>query len=377
MIAPVDVTNIRIETERLVLRPWRESNVADFFEYASVDGVGQMCGWLPHKDLEESKTILGLFIRDKKTLALELKENSKVIGSIGLEEREGEPSVPEGTMGRELGYVLNKDYWGRGLMPEAVKAVIDYCFQELDFDWLTCGHFVWNDQSRRVVEKCGFRYVKDIIHHTRFGTEEPTKLYIMDREDHIFLSMNAPFDVIGHHLETQRLILRPLAEEDLMGFHSMAVLPEVADASGWERSETLEDTRRNFDRHLRDRETFALVLKETGAFVGTLSIQARNWPTYPVDRNLKGRELGFDLHPDYWGRGLMPEAVRAVTSYCFEKLDFDFVSAGYFLGNVRSARVIEKCGFHYLFDYDLKLTEEKTVVVSTFIRYKENEACLN
>ena len=377
MIAPVDVTNIRIETERIILRPWKETDAEDFYEYARVEGVGQMCGWLPHKDLEESKTILNLFIQDKKTFALELKETGKVIGSLGLEEREAELPVRDNAMGREIGYVLNKDYWGRGLMPEAVKAVIDYCFRELNFDWLTCGHFVWNNQSRRVVEKCGFRYIKDVIHKTRFDTEEATKLYIMDKEDYIFLKMNAPFEVTGHRLETDRLILRPLEEGDLEGFHSMAILPEVADVSGWDRSESLEDTRKNFDRHVKDRETFALVLKETGAFIGTFSIQARNWPEYPMDRNLKGREFGFDLHPDYWGRGLMPEAVRAVMKLCFETLNFDFVSAGYFQGNERSARVIQKCGFQYLFDYDLKLSEEKTVIVSTFIRYKENQSCLN
>ena len=180
MIAPVDVTDIRIETERLILRSWRETDVEDFYAYASVDGVGQMAGWLPHKDIEESRTILDFFIRDKKTFAIELKENGKVIGSLGLEEREGEPPVPEGSMGREIGYAISKDHWGRGLTPEAVKAVIAYCFQELDFDWLTCGHFIRNDQSRRVVEKCGFRYIKDIVHHTRFGTEEPTKLYILE-----------------------------------------------------------------------------------------------------------------------------------------------------------------------------------------------------
>lgn len=372
MIAPVDVTNIRIETDRLILRPWRETDVEDFYEYARVEGVGQMCGWLPHEDLEKSRTILNLFIREKKTFALELKENGKVIGSIGLEARETELPVPENAMGREIGYVLNKEYWGRGLMPEAVNAVIDYCFRQLHFDWLTCGHFVWNHQSRRVVEKCGFRYIKDVIHQTRFGTEETTKLYIMDKEDHIFLRMNAPFDVTGHRLETERLILRPVEDGDLAGFHSMAVLPEVADVSGWEISKTVEDTLPLFRRHLENRETFALVLKETGAFIGTLSLQARNWPEYPVDRSFRGREFGFDLHPDYWGRGLMPEAVKAVTGLCFEKLGYDFVSAGYFRGNARSARVLEKCGFQYLFDYDLKLTEEKTVSVATFIRYKEN-----
>mgnify|MGYP002734097112 FL=1 len=179
MIAPVDITNIRIETDRLLLRAWQETDVEDFYEYAKVDGVGQMAGWLPHKDIEESRTVLRFFIRDKKTFAIVLKESGKVIGSLGLEERDGEPEVPKDSMGREIGYALSKAYWGRGLVPEAVKAVIDYCFNELAFDWLTCGHFVWNHQSRRVVEKCGFQYIKDVIHQTRYGTEELTKLYIL------------------------------------------------------------------------------------------------------------------------------------------------------------------------------------------------------
>ena len=177
MIAPIDVTNIRIETPRLILRPWRENDLADFNEYASVDGVGQMAGWLPHKSMEESKMILDMFMADKNTLALELKENGKVIGSIGLEDID----FPDdrGMQGREVGYALSKTYWGKGLMPEAVKAVIDYCFEKLHYDWLTCGHFVWNTQSCRVVEKCGFRYVRDTIRETRFNTEEPMKLYVL------------------------------------------------------------------------------------------------------------------------------------------------------------------------------------------------------
>ena len=182
MIAPVDVTDIRIETDRLILRAWRESDLNDFFEYASVDGVGQRCGWMPHKNREESRGILAMFIAEKKTFAMELKENNKVVGSIGLESRDADLGLDAHLLGREIGYVLNKDYWGKGLMPEAVKAVIDHCFNELQFDWLTCGHFLWNDQSRRVVEKCGFQYVKDMIYHTRYGTQEQTKLYVLENK---------------------------------------------------------------------------------------------------------------------------------------------------------------------------------------------------
>ena len=165
MVAAVDVTDIRIETERLILRAWQESDLNDFYEYARVDGVGQMAGWLPHDSVETSKSILESFITHRKTFALELKESGKVIGSLGLESRQ-EVDTLNG-FGREIGYVLSKDYWGRGLMPEAVTAVIDYCFRELKFDFLVCGHFVKNHQSRRVVEKCGFRFYKEVQHENK------------------------------------------------------------------------------------------------------------------------------------------------------------------------------------------------------------------
>lgn len=179
MIATVDVTDIRIETERLILRPWRETDLQDFYEYASVDGVGQMAGWSPHKSVEESKAILDCFIRNRKTFALEMKKSGKVIGSLGLEEPDAVPEEAISRQGREIGYVLSKDYWGQGLMPEAVRAVIRYCFDVLGYDWLTCGHFVWNHRSRRVVEKCGFRFFGEGVYETRFHTVEKCLNYIL------------------------------------------------------------------------------------------------------------------------------------------------------------------------------------------------------
>lgn len=178
MDAPMDVTNIRIETARLILRAWQMEDLDDFFEYAKVDGVGQMAGWQPHMDMEESRAILEMFIQDRKTLAVVIKETGKVVGSLGLEPLKPETALPEPLQGREIGYVLSRDYWGQGLMPEAVNAIIDYCFQELKLDYLTCGHFNRNDRSRRVIEKCGFQYQKDIIFETCIGAPEPGKMYL-------------------------------------------------------------------------------------------------------------------------------------------------------------------------------------------------------
>ena len=61
----IDITDVVLTTDRLTLRPWRESDLHDFYEYASVDGVGQMAGWNPHRNVEESKMILQLYQTQK------------------------------------------------------------------------------------------------------------------------------------------------------------------------------------------------------------------------------------------------------------------------------------------------------------------------
>lgn len=182
MNAPIDISNTLLSTPRLTLRPWRESDLQDFYEYARVDGVGQMAGWKPHRNLEESRMILNSFILHKKTFALEYQ--GKVIGSLGIEEY-SEENYPElsSRLGREIGYVLSRDYWGKGLMPEAVQAVIRWLFDEEHLDFIIVGHFDWNRLSRRVVEKCGFRYIKTTKFETRYDTVENSLEYILWREE--------------------------------------------------------------------------------------------------------------------------------------------------------------------------------------------------
>ena len=174
----IDITGVVLTTDRLTLRPWRESDLADFYEYASVDGVGQMAGWNPHRNAEESKEILSRFIAGKKVFALEYR--GKVIGSLGVEKyREDLYPELDALQGREIGYVLSKAYWGQGLMPEAVRAVINWLFHVEKLDFIICGHFVRNNQSRRVIEKCGFRYIKTVEFETRFDTVETCWDYIL------------------------------------------------------------------------------------------------------------------------------------------------------------------------------------------------------
>ena len=177
-----DITGALIKTERLVLREWRQTDLNDFFEYASVDGVGQMAGWAPHENIEVSRQILNLFINEKKTFCIEFC--GKAIGSVGIEPYE-EKDYPElsNLQGREIGYVLSKDYWGRGIMPEAVKAVCAYCFKTLKADFLLCGYFTFNKQSARVQQKCGFKYLKTLPRKTRIGTVEQTVMNVLYAKD--------------------------------------------------------------------------------------------------------------------------------------------------------------------------------------------------
>ena len=134
----IDITGVVLSTSRLTLRPWRKSDLNDFYEYARVDGVGQMAGWSPHQSSEESRGILECFIKGKHVFALE--HGGKVIGSLGIEEY-NEACYPEfqRLRGREIGYVLSKDYWGRGLMPEAVQAAVAYLLTRLDWISLLWG----------------------------------------------------------------------------------------------------------------------------------------------------------------------------------------------------------------------------------------------
>ena len=144
-------------TERLILREWKLSDSEDMFAYAQSELVGPNAGWKPHKDIDESKEIIKMFIKDQDVYAIELKAENKVIGSIGIHNRYPDEKLSKLNQ-REIGYVLNSEYWGKAFIPEAVQYLIKYCFEELKLDLIWCGHYDFNMKSKRVIEKCGFNY---------------------------------------------------------------------------------------------------------------------------------------------------------------------------------------------------------------------------
>ncbi|MBP1919690.1 GNAT family N-acetyltransferase [Youngiibacter multivorans] len=149
-------------TNRLILREWKPSDAVDMFEYARDPEIGPNAGWAPHKDIEESCRVIEMFRESRDEIyAMVLREDGRVIGSIGLHERSPSEVVPSGRS-REIGYVLTKKLWGKGLVPEACARLIVHAFKDMAVDELWCGHYSFNERSRSVVLKTGFRYVETV-----------------------------------------------------------------------------------------------------------------------------------------------------------------------------------------------------------------------
>lgn len=149
-----------LETERLILRPWMEYDAEDLFRYASDERVGPQAGWPVHRSVEESSDVIRNVLSQPETYAVCLKENNKAIGSVGLMVGEYSPHGLNDDEG-ELGCWIGVDFWGQGLIPEALRELMRYAFEDLGLNRLWYGYYEGNDKSRRVMEKLGFTY-----HHT-------------------------------------------------------------------------------------------------------------------------------------------------------------------------------------------------------------------
>lgn len=157
-----------METERIILRKFTIDDASDVYSWAKNPNVGPRAGWTPHKDIEESKTIIEKVYNAEKedAYAIVLKETNKVIGAISLMKDSSRWTVPS-TETREMGYVLSEVYWGKGIMAEAGKLLLDYGFNTLNLNHISISHYSFNNQSKRVIEKLGFSYTGYLAFSTK------------------------------------------------------------------------------------------------------------------------------------------------------------------------------------------------------------------
>ena len=153
-----------LETERLILRNFKESDLDDYFEYVSMENVGPRAGWPPYTDINKARERLILESKKPNQFALVLKSENKVIGSVELmdckRDRYSNLKIEDGA--KEVGGVLSEKYWGGGYMPEALNEVIRFAFEDLKVPVIYCGHAKANINSSRLQDKCGFKIIGEL-----------------------------------------------------------------------------------------------------------------------------------------------------------------------------------------------------------------------
>lgn len=145
----------RLETHRLVLRPYRYEDADDMFEnWASDPEVTRFLTWPAHSSVEVSQNVLKAWIPHYEedtyfNWAIEWKETGHVIGNIAV------VAFDQTTQAANLGYCLGRAFWGRGIMPEAIRAVMDYLFDVVGVNRVAAEHDILNPKSGRAMDKAG------------------------------------------------------------------------------------------------------------------------------------------------------------------------------------------------------------------------------
>ena len=165
-----------MESDRIVLRPWREDDAPALYKYASDPEVGPRAGWEPHKSIKESLEIIRTVFHNDTTWAIELKETGEPLGAMGylpaegshLPSRKGEPLV---------GYWVGRPYWNRGICTEALQLMLGHIREATDIRSLIGSHFIDNPASGRVMEKCGFVPTGETcVDQTLAGSDSPMRV---------------------------------------------------------------------------------------------------------------------------------------------------------------------------------------------------------
>lgn len=171
-----------LTTARLLLRPWRAEDAAALYEAARDPRVGPAAGWPPHRSVAESAGIIRTVFSAPETYAVTLRGTDRPVGCVGLL-FPADSHFAIGCSEAEVGYWIATPWWGRGLIPEAVGELARHAFEELGLTALWASCFVDNAASRRVLEKCGFRYVRiDALPECPDGTLHRGEIRLLTRE---------------------------------------------------------------------------------------------------------------------------------------------------------------------------------------------------
>lgn len=177
-----------MENKRIYLRPWKESDAAILYKYASDPDLGPRAGWPPHRNEEESLAAIRTFFNNDHTWAVVLKETGEPIGCAGFH-LYNESNLKIEPDDCEIGYWIAKPYWNQGICTEAVNLIIDYCFNGKYFKAVWGSHFTSNPASGRVMEKCGFKDTGERVTCPKLlvGSDQEVRVLKIERQKQLFL----------------------------------------------------------------------------------------------------------------------------------------------------------------------------------------------
>ena len=146
-----------LETRRLILRPWEETDAEELYRHAKDPMIGPAAGWPPHTSVEDSLGIIRNIYFDEYTFAVVPKAVSKAVGCVRIM-RGAAGTAHKQEDEAAIGYSIGRQYWGQGLIPEAVNESMRYGFEDLGLECIWCAYYDGNEKSKRVQDKCGFAY---------------------------------------------------------------------------------------------------------------------------------------------------------------------------------------------------------------------------
>lgn len=169
-----------IETIRLMLRQFRPEDTYDMYKnWASDRDSLKYLSWGPHSDVSMTHRRILSWVENYKqpkvyNWAIYLKPDKQVIGSISVE------MFDDKEESCEVGYCIGRHYWGREIMPEALRAIMHYLFYEVGYRKIIARYDVLNTASGRVMQKAGMEYDKTIYNagHRRDGSIYDVDMYV-------------------------------------------------------------------------------------------------------------------------------------------------------------------------------------------------------
>ncbi len=287
-----------LETERLILRPWEETDAEACYQYAKDPRVGPAAGLPVHTSVENSRQVIREILMAPETYAIVLKETGLPIGSVGLHRTD----LAEKDDEMELGYWLGVPYWGKGLVPEAAEEVLRHAFADLHLARIWCGYYDGNEKSKRVQQKLGFQHQWTTeyvpvpqMHETRKG-----HVNLLTKEDYC---RQNPSPLIEY---------RKLTEKELDTFIEMRIR-QLREEGAQEDIDLVPALQAYYDRHLADGTFVSWLALDGDTIVGTSGMSFVEKPPYFGCPNGRiGLLSSMFTWPEYRRQGIARELLRRV-----------------------------------------------------------------